>query len=57
MAKDEKKEKLFTQLGKKRYEVGKQMQVCNRENTKLQALQAEENKIATEIEELNGRRD
>jgi hypothetical protein len=54
MAKEQ-KEKLFTQLGKKRYEVGKQMQVCDRENAKLRTLQVEENRIATEIEKLDGR--
>jgi len=54
MAKEQ-KEKLFTQLGKKRFAVGKQMQVCDRENVKLRTLQTEENKIATEIEKLNGK--
>ena len=53
MAKEQ-KEKLFTRLGKKRYEVGKQIQVCTKENAKLQTLQKEENEIATEIEKLDG---
>jgi hypothetical protein len=57
MAKDEKKEKLFNQLGHKRFAVGLQMEVCDRENAKLRTLQAEENKIATEIQKFNGRRD
>lgn len=53
MAKEQ-KDKLFLQLGKQRFAVGKQMQVCNRENAKLQVLQTEESRIATEIEKLDG---
>ncbi|MHC4643805.1 MAG: hypothetical protein ACYS32_19350 [Planctomycetota bacterium] len=53
MAKDEKKEKLFNQLGHKRFAVGLQMEVCERENAK-RTLQVEENKIATEIQKFNG---
>jgi hypothetical protein len=48
------KEKLFSELGKNDYAVGKQAQICNAENEKLRALQAESNRIATEIEKLDG---
>ena len=53
MAKEQ-KEKLFTQLGKQRFAVGMQMEICTKENEKLQTLQREENRIATEIKNLNG---
>lgn len=54
MEKEDKKEKLFLQLGRNDYRVGKQAQVCNEENQKLRDLQAESNRIATEIEKLDG---
>lgn len=56
MAKDKEaaKEKLFTQLGKNDYKIGKQSQVCNKENEILRVLQIESNRIATEIEKLDG---
>ena len=54
MAKEE-KDKLFLELGKNDYNVGLQAQVCNKETAKLQALQKESNRIATEIEKLDGK--
>jgi hypothetical protein len=52
--KENKKDKLFLRLGKNDYKVGKQAEICNREQKKLQDLQMESNRIATEIEKLDG---
>lgn len=56
MAKKEtnKKEELFLQLGKNDYKVGKQAELCGKATERLRILQAESNRIATEIEKLDG---
>lgn len=48
----EEKEELFLALGKNDYAVGKQAQVCAAAAEELKRLQAESNRIATEIEKL-----
>jgi hypothetical protein len=48
-------DKLKLKLGDLAYRIGKQAEVCNKETQKLQLMQAEANKLATEIEKLDGR--
>lgn len=44
----------YNELGKLTMQVGKQAEVCNKEQKKLQQLQTKANELATEIEKLDG---
>jgi len=50
------RKELEQKLGHIAFQIGKQQQVMQREQKKLQNLQVQANEIATEIEKLDGER-
>jgi hypothetical protein len=51
------REELLKKLGEIIYKIGQKQEIIRKKNKEIQSLQTEANNVASEIEELDGKRD